>query len=1043
TATDFVEYLLYRNSTTTPWTLLANLTQNWYLDTGLTNLETYWYMISAVDEVPNPSPNSTAIAGIPQDTVAPPAISTLAIDVIPTGNTLNITWNEITASDIYEYRVYRSTTPGFTPGPAYLVNSTLHPTIYYLDTGLTDGQTYYYKVLSVDDDNNYLPAIIQRSGTPADTVPPAQPANFTITNINGSLLLNWTAATEPDFVKYEILRNGSWILVTTIFDRYTNWYLDDSDNLFDSYYYIYELRVYDEVGYDSVSPPLVTPLLSPSGDIKPPANVTDLSAVQWGFGGYVRLSWTAPASQDIVYYNVYRSNVSGYTPGATTLIGTVPAGTGTHYYYDLDETLDGSGATTYYYRVLPVDDSNNSATGGNEVDFTPSDTIRPDTVLTFNAYSLSDGSIRLAWTASTPPDFAAYYIYRFEAENYPGFSATPENLIAVIPKNNTLTYLDNESNLHRSSWYTYKIFVADEVGYKQEFAYTYNQSVEDTFPPSAPTGLIVTNEGTGDILNITWNSNPELDVDHYDLYRNSTLNPTFTFVTSILGRETTFYQDTGLTEYENYSYYLKAVDDAGNAGPASSIAPGTPVDYKPPAAPSIVLTVLPPARIFLIISSPPDLDTTYYNIYRWNESLGVYQKIVDKLRKTSDPQLWQEEILPRGNYSYYVTALDNKSQEGPISNVENITISLYYPIFNSIQTNSNGDVTLNWTRNPLNEPTLIARHLIFRRNSSEETPILIANVTFVDQSFILFTEYGVPNGNWTYFLVTEDKLNGRSYYSDPKWVVVNDTQAPGAPTGVIHTTPEGIENITITWNKPLDTNFGADVFSYALYISTNPITAIPAWLPNITLYGSLYANGSVQSYPLTTYTFYNLPDGTYYFMVLAKDELNQTSIMSNVASQTVDTIDPYIIPGTLSLPPAEVLSGVDVVVNITIYEVGGFSNVWINFTDDGGLTYELVPMTIFNNLGNSTYIYQGIIPGRPTGTVISYQIVVVDWIGHTVRSSFLSYTVISEETDITWIIVLIGTVAVSAVAAVVIVSRARAKGKKKEYIAEELLPLPI
>jgi len=530
-AFDFVEYWIYRNTTSTEWIWIANTTVNYYLDVNLTNGITYWYKISAVDEVPNEGLNSTPKAKVPSDTVAPPAITTLDVTVIPTGNTLNITWNQIVAPDLLHYQVYRSTVIPFETIP--LLNIANVTTTFLLDTNLTDGVTYYYKVLAVDDDGNYEDALLQKSGIPDDTVPPAQPSYFNITNINGSFLLEWGEATEEDFVKYELWRNGSWILVATIFNRSQNWYLDPSDQLLDTLYYLYEIRVYDEKGYDTLSTPLMTNLASPNGDISPPSDITDLNAQDLGLAGNIRLTWSPPPDHDVIYYKVYRSMVSGFTPNSSNLIGT----TTTPNYDDYDPTLNGTGVW-YYYVVRAVDEANNTATGGNEAAEDANDLQRPIPVLNFKVLAQSDGSMKLTWTATPPSDFISYNIYRVQGYQL-GFEPSLANLLAQITNNETFEFIDPQSNLLDENLYTYKIAMADEVD-DSTYKTGWNSTIGDFTPPAAPTGLVVVNEGTGDILNISWNVNAELDVDHYNIYRNNSL---------IDNTQTNFYQDSGLTEY--------------------------------------------------------------------------------------------------------------------------------------------------------------------------------------------------------------------------------------------------------------------------------------------------------------------------------------------------------------------------------------------------------------------------------------------------------------------------------------------------------------
>ncbi len=82
---------------------------------------------------------------------------------------LNLAWNPATAycGGPLQYRVYRSTTPGFTPGPATLV-ATVSTTSYNDMNALVTGTTYYYVVRAVDAANGVEePNTVQKSGRPS------------------------------------------------------------------------------------------------------------------------------------------------------------------------------------------------------------------------------------------------------------------------------------------------------------------------------------------------------------------------------------------------------------------------------------------------------------------------------------------------------------------------------------------------------------------------------------------------------------------------------------------------------------------------------------------------------------------------------------------------------------------------------------------------------------------------------------------------------------------------------------------------------------
>lgn len=70
-------------------------------------------------------------------------------------------WQKNPVNTTVGYRLYRSTTPGFTPGPANLVVALPANTHRYLDAGLSVGMRYYYVVSSIDAlGNESIPSVV-------------------------------------------------------------------------------------------------------------------------------------------------------------------------------------------------------------------------------------------------------------------------------------------------------------------------------------------------------------------------------------------------------------------------------------------------------------------------------------------------------------------------------------------------------------------------------------------------------------------------------------------------------------------------------------------------------------------------------------------------------------------------------------------------------------------------------------------------------------------------------------------------------------------
>ncbi len=150
---DLAGYLIYMNNTindsTTEFhqinTIFGQKTS--YTVFNLIEQTTYYFKIKAFDERPNTSPFSNMVTATTLDVTQPSAPTGLKI-IKAINNSLTISWHACPESDVVGYIIYRS----LSSQDLYTqINSKLIIETQYVDPGLKEGTTYYYKLKAIDD----------------------------------------------------------------------------------------------------------------------------------------------------------------------------------------------------------------------------------------------------------------------------------------------------------------------------------------------------------------------------------------------------------------------------------------------------------------------------------------------------------------------------------------------------------------------------------------------------------------------------------------------------------------------------------------------------------------------------------------------------------------------------------------------------------------------------------------------------------------------------------------------------------------------------
>jgi len=136
-----------------------------YRDSGLTEGTTYYYRIKTEDNKGNISTGYPSAFGTPTkalDTTPPAPPSNIEVTDLKTGTSLLITWQNPTDSDFSHINIYCSE---ISESLGNLVFTNLAGTSQE-DSSLTEGETYYYTLRSVDETGNESENIDQHSGVP-------------------------------------------------------------------------------------------------------------------------------------------------------------------------------------------------------------------------------------------------------------------------------------------------------------------------------------------------------------------------------------------------------------------------------------------------------------------------------------------------------------------------------------------------------------------------------------------------------------------------------------------------------------------------------------------------------------------------------------------------------------------------------------------------------------------------------------------------------------------------------------------------------------
>jgi len=359
-------YRVYRKTGSSSYSLLATVVIPGYTDNSVSNGVTYYYVVTAVNDV-GESPYSNEVSATPeQEVVAPDAPTELV--AVPGDGQVSLSWQapvDDGGSAVTGYRVYRKTGDS-----SYSLLTTIIA-LGYTDGSVSNGVTYYYIVTAVNSAGE-SPYSNEVSTTPRTV--PSSPANLVAVPGDGQVSLSWLVPVSDGgsaITGYRVYRktgSSSYSLLTTVV---APGYTDGSVSNSVTYYY-----VVTAVNAAGESPYSNEVTVTPEQEVVAPGAPVDLVAVPGD--NQVSLSWQAPVDDGgspVTEYVIYRGTTSGSWSfqGSTTSLGyidtKVSAG---HTYYYVVTAVNSAGESPYSNEVTATV---SSATSSSETTTTTTTSV--------------------------------------------------------------------------------------------------------------------------------------------------------------------------------------------------------------------------------------------------------------------------------------------------------------------------------------------------------------------------------------------------------------------------------------------------------------------------------------------------------------------------------------------------------------------------------------------------------------------------------------------------------------------------------------------
>ncbi|HTY46847.1 MAG TPA: hypothetical protein VMB46_04185, partial [Methanomassiliicoccales archaeon] len=557
----FDNYQIARsNSESGPFVAISNQSttglfgfEGFYFDSAVVNGQKYFYEVTAMRGTNVSTPSNVANA-TPNAFVFPFEVNTL--NAYPGDGKILLIWSD--AFNATGYQIWRGDASN-----AEALLTTVSPTSFYIDSTVTNGNPYFYKVIAVHLSTTSPPSP-EASATPSTGNPPAAPSITCTPDSGGVTVYNPTTPVTSPIIGWKVYRGNSAGTENPVaIDNITSIQFDtafdytDTATVVDQNYY-YEIAAVNLYGTSPLSNE-ASSFNSPTGDVPDP--VTSISAT--GMTGGIQVTWSSPTYEGtaiLLGYELVRNTSVGGWEAVTSPIIAVR---GTTQYTD----HSAMAGVTYQYRVLATN------LYGDASAFSPAASASASAGTVASApqslvATSGTGFVLLSWLAPTSAGNPAFTMYEVFRSTTSGAYTTP---LATVDEPTT-TY--NDTSAVTGTPYFYVVKAMNTAGLSPASNEVTGTATAPPTAASAPLGLHA--ESGGGFILLNWTAptsagNPAFT--RYDIYRSTTSGEYGSPIGNVAAG-TLVFNDTSPIIGTPYFYVVKAVNTAGSS-PASNEVTGT------------------------------------------------------------------------------------------------------------------------------------------------------------------------------------------------------------------------------------------------------------------------------------------------------------------------------------------------------------------------------------------------------------------------------------------------------------------------------------